>query len=388
MRAGLVVLSTVLSLVAVELYMRRIAPPAPPMDGFLDPESPLDGIQLHRNRSTTVQEFGRTIALRTNGLGLRDRDHEIATEGLRVAFLGDSFTYGLGVHEHERFTDRIDVALGEALPSISPAVHNVSISGIGQVHEELLLREVWSEIRPHVVVLMFCEDNDIDENLLWNPRSPGNERVETREELARKLAHRLAVADTLYRHSAIVRFLRHHRLRESIERELDVLERWAVEAGEDRQQLIRGEVQRRFLQAFATRFDDDWEVTELLLDRIRQTVEQSGARFVLARAPSRFAVDMEAWDRAVEIYCAESETLSTDCDALDRDHTARRLASYAASRDVLFIDPGVSLSSASRDEDLYYPLPDIHWTALGHARVAEVLAAQLIPLLREQSHTR
>jgi len=60
--------------------------------------------------------------------------------------------------EHERFTD----ILRDRLPAYHIA--NVGVTAYGTDQEYLLLERVWDRIRPNVVVLMVCVDNDRIEN--------------------------------------------------------------------------------------------------------------------------------------------------------------------------------------------------------------------------------
>jgi hypothetical protein len=95
----------------------------------------------------------RTVSVRHNSLGLRDG--ELSRDGKPVMmFLGDSFVWGLDVEASERFTDLL-----------KPRIANYDIlaagvSGYGTDQEYLLLRRLWPLVKPAVVVLVFCADND------------------------------------------------------------------------------------------------------------------------------------------------------------------------------------------------------------------------------------
>jgi hypothetical protein len=68
------------------------------------------------------------------------------------------------------------------------------------------------------------------------------------------------------------------------------------------------------------------------------------------------------------------------CGPVDREHTAARLAAYAKTHGITFVDPGSGLRArAAHGEKLYLP-EDIHLGPLGHLRVGESLAQAIVPL--------
>lgn len=98
----------------------------------------------------------RTISIRHNSKGFRDREHGPKTSP-RIAFLGDSFVWGFDVEQAERFTEKLQ----SRIPNWE--VLNWGVSGYGTDQEYLLLQRVFDEYRPDVVVLLFC-GNDPDDN--------------------------------------------------------------------------------------------------------------------------------------------------------------------------------------------------------------------------------
>ncbi len=109
--------------------------------------------------ANTVGAFGgsRTITVRHNSLGLRDVEPDRAGRPT-VVFLGDSFVWGYDVEESERFTELLRGDL------VGMRIVNAGISGYGTDQEYLLLNRIWGTVAPNVVVLIFCVDNDRDDN--------------------------------------------------------------------------------------------------------------------------------------------------------------------------------------------------------------------------------
>lgn len=68
--------------------------------------------------------------------------------------IGDSFVWGVDAEVNERFTD----LLRSRLSSIT--IVNAGASGYGTDQEYLLLQRIWATIRPSIVLLIFCTDND------------------------------------------------------------------------------------------------------------------------------------------------------------------------------------------------------------------------------------
>ncbi len=100
---------------------------------------------------------GRFIEVVNNSRGFRDAEHVLGTKP-RMIFLGDSFVWGYDVEQWERFTEK----LRASIPSWS--IYNLGVSGYGTDQEYLLLRRQFEFYRPQIVFLIFCRDNDDDDN--------------------------------------------------------------------------------------------------------------------------------------------------------------------------------------------------------------------------------
>lgn len=103
--------------------------------------------------STGVIKTFRTTQYKHNSLGLRDEEFTSDAKPT-IMFLGDSFVWGLDSQADERFTELLKPKLPDY--KIVPA----GVSGYGTDQEYLLLKRLWPTIKPAVVVLIVCAQND------------------------------------------------------------------------------------------------------------------------------------------------------------------------------------------------------------------------------------
>jgi hypothetical protein len=107
--------------------------------------------------SDSVVTNARTIHVHHNSLGLRDDEFSLDAKPT-IMFLGDSFVWGLDAEADERFSEILKARI---------AGHKIlaaGVSGYGTDQEYLLLKRLWPKVRPAVVVLIFCTQNDRDDN--------------------------------------------------------------------------------------------------------------------------------------------------------------------------------------------------------------------------------
>jgi hypothetical protein len=158
---GLLVFSGVIvvALFAAELLLRAIDFSEPSHSEVgeayqFDPELGWVPVPNAASQQTTSN---RTISVKHNGVGLRERElSDIAPD--RILFLGDSFTYGYDAEVNERFSN----ILQKELPQYG--IVNAGVSGYGTDQEFLLMKRLWNQVKPKYVVLTFCVDNDRDDN--------------------------------------------------------------------------------------------------------------------------------------------------------------------------------------------------------------------------------
>jgi hypothetical protein len=102
--------------------------------------------------SGTITTF-RTTHFKHNNLGLRDEEFTLDAKPT-IMILGDSFVWGADSEADERFTE----LLKPKLPDYK--ILATGVAGYGTDQEYLLAQRVWAKVKPAVVVLIFCSDND------------------------------------------------------------------------------------------------------------------------------------------------------------------------------------------------------------------------------------
>jgi hypothetical protein len=107
--------------------------------------------------STSLATNARTVQVHHNSLGLRD-DELTAEARPTILFLGDSFVWGLDAEAHERFSELLKPRIA------SHRILAAGISGYGTDQQYLLLQKLWPQVRPAIVVLVFCTMNDRGDN--------------------------------------------------------------------------------------------------------------------------------------------------------------------------------------------------------------------------------
>jgi len=106
------------------------------------------------------EEFEYRISINKYGMRQHPVDKDHKASNYRIAVLGDSFVWGIGVNDQSRFTEILE----RLLPGSE--VLNFGVSGYGPIQYYLLLDKVIS-FRPDLVILSFCLANDFEDNVFY-----------------------------------------------------------------------------------------------------------------------------------------------------------------------------------------------------------------------------
>lgn len=106
------------------------------------------------------EEFEYTISINKYGMRQHPVDKDHKARDYRIAVLGDSFVWGIGVADESRFTEILE----RLLPGTE--VLNFGVSGYGPIQYYLMLDEV-TQFNPDLVILSFCLANDYEDNVFY-----------------------------------------------------------------------------------------------------------------------------------------------------------------------------------------------------------------------------
>jgi len=158
---SLMIISTLFALFLSEIALRLIGLEplyvSPERDRFWKYDSLLGWAHQPGQEGIFETPQFRT-AVRINEKGLRDRGHSYEPENdvERVLVLGDSFAWGYGVEESERFSQLLEKSLGVE-------VINASVSGYSTDQELLWYRNEGIKYETNLVILVIA-GNDVGDN--------------------------------------------------------------------------------------------------------------------------------------------------------------------------------------------------------------------------------
>lgn len=118
---------------------------APPLLEF-------DDALLWKLKSDQPSTVVATTAIITNAHGLRESEPVNDTADVRILVLGDDFSFGWGVQERERFSERLEYLVRLLQPGRSVQVLNASQPMYGVDQQEVLLAGLMDVFKPQVVM--------------------------------------------------------------------------------------------------------------------------------------------------------------------------------------------------------------------------------------------
>jgi hypothetical protein len=298
---GLIVagLAAVIAALVLEVGLRVAGPTVPPRTSQRDDHR---GTARIPGAAFLYTSEGRGH-VRINAAGFRDDEWRLEKPAgtIRIALLGDSYVEAMQVEEHERFGEVAERLLNEsrALGQTVEVMH-FGVSGYGTAQELQTLRhEVW-KYRPDLVVLAMLPANDIRNN------SPALEQDSGRPYFVFKDGQ--LVLDDSFRRSpehnrgafyrtAMWLVDRSHLATASMNAARSALGRRSRQTQRDNAGAPAGFEEEAGLDVWVyaeprdPRQQEAWQLTEAIVDRMRQEVADHGARFLVMVLPSGRQVD-------------------------------------------------------------------------------------------------
>lgn len=316
-----------------------------------------------------------------NSLGFRDREVDVKKpDGVRrVLVLGDSFVFGVGLKNEERFSDMLQRMLPDDVQVI-----NCGVPGWGTDQEMLFYETSLRRLKPDLVLLTFLMQNDVVNNALAGPLI----EVGTKPRF-------LCSGDGLTMEAAVPpaklsfglrakRWLRKSRLLLFVKRRFDMREyRHHVE--EDPRFLTHGYESHRHLSHWSVydmrggdAIDDAWCVTERVLTRLAKDCRTDSAELMVLAFPSKPEVD-EPWRAEM------MRRTGVDPAHVDFAQPYRKLEPLCAQLGVAYYYPIDTFRSAAGSDTLFFD-HDAHPNARANALVASLLRDALAPWVAHAPH--
>ncbi|MCX7816184.1 MAG: GDSL-type esterase/lipase family protein [Syntrophales bacterium] len=320
-----------------------------------------------------------TCHVKQNRYGFRGREipHE-RSEKKRLLVLGDSYTWGFGVDENKIFTALLDQK-GEW------EVLNLGVSGYGTDQELLLWQIQGKKWKPDVVLLMVNLWTDLWDNIssqrygyekpffildrtgklvLSNVPVPRKKAPQSKFHVNESEVTPFWVRLLGYSHLAATLVntgTKFSSIRNFLEKKNIIPARQGGFEWEA----------RMYTSPRDEEMKNSWSVTTALILRLAREVNAEGGKLIVAVAPGPAQVYPEIW----------IQTLGKRPN-LDPTYPDRFLYSWCRDNGISFIDLLNPLrEAANSNPHLYFPV-NLHWTAAGHAVVAEVLAREIPKIIK------
>jgi hypothetical protein len=336
-----------------------------------------------------VYEFeGKTIVETSNLDGLRGPEHprEKPPGEVRVLALGDSFCEGYLVNDDEVFSAVLERSWRDS-PKLS--VLNAGVAGYSTDQELMYFRETGVMYHPDVTVVFFF-DNDVwfntqvDEYRSRKPRfALSGDGLAVEGVPVPPPANAAATAPEprgFFRvHFRVARLISERAVRVAWLRGAGA----ARDSGDQRSTLpstpvdLPGEFEV-YRREQPKEIRDAWRVTEAILGELKREVEATAGHLAVFYVPTVAAIYPDAWEATKQQWGLNDQEWTVE-------QVEPMLAKVCARQRIDFIHSISRLRGAAHGPDaagepLYYR-EDGHWTAAGHAAVAEILRYYLFDVI-------
>ncbi len=317
------------------------------------------GLALHYPGITRyLPQYGHSVSF--NSAGMRDRDHRIEKPPgvFRILLLGDSFMEALQVPLEAALPSLLEVELTDRTGR-SVEVVNAGVSGWGTDDELRYLTEYGLQYQPDLVVVAMTLHNDISDNLRedWNTIRQGRLAEQPRAPMpymTYKIVELKAFLATRFQLYQLWRRARHRGEIVQTRRQLD------------------SHIVQLFREPTPERIARGYELTELLLERMKEVTAAAGGQVAVVLLPLR----VQLTDSSFADFVRAAG--STE-DGMPPGKPQRIVTSIADSLGIPVIDllPAFRQWSADSAAPLYLEW-DGHWNEAGHRLAAGVVVNGLV----------
>ncbi|MGQ0665961.1 MAG: SGNH/GDSL hydrolase family protein [Nitrospiraceae bacterium] len=318
-----------------------------------------DGVSiLEPNAAKYPPQFYQEV--RTNSLGMRDREHLIEKPAgvFRILLLGDSFMEALQVSFEESFPHLLEGFLGERL-TFPVEVISAGVSGWGTDDQLTYLMRYGVKLKPDLVLIAMTLHNDVSDNLSekFHYMLDGQLYEKPRQEIS--------LTDFVILKAKIALGQNSH-LTQLAKRYQNV--RKARDAG------IRLDAHVTNLLMTEPSYDIQvgWDMTHQLLAKTKTVAEASGAKMVICLLPLWMQVSGE---RLANF--AKSQGLDLAEIRLEQPQQVMSEWGDRTGTEIIDLLPGFRQSMKNGQRDLVLGV-DEHWNEAGHRLAASIVAEDLV----------
>ena len=319
-----------------------------------------------------------------NSSGMREnREINPPKKKRRMLFLGDSFTWGFGVAENERFTELIENRLNQK----DWEVLNMGVSGYSTDQEYLLFEQQGIQFDPDLVVLCFLSTNDIVGNYstamygknkpLYQLKSDGSRIELSNTPLAFYSVYEKSTKGSVFSefhwfikmNSFAYKFLRR--------KKNDMMMRLS-----GNNLMIKKTADQFFVfdERLPDKFADGWLITEKLLQKFQERCKEIGAEFVVFVFPRKNQLDPTLWKQTLEAYRLDPSYYKVDLP----DSMLLSICEKNGLQCFSLLD--AFQYAHKQGEELYFRT-DGHWNAKGHELAAEEIYNKLDDIIQRVDTT-
>ena len=372
-------ISAIVSLVILEIFLRIFHP------------LPLSPLEMHvfRLKSSEYYQkdaelrwrprksiYGRhdkagsfSTTFRTNSEGFRDKEYELEKpkEICRIIAIGDSFTWGYGVNDHEIYTERLE----EMLPKTE--VINLGVTAYSLQQEILYFKREGLKYAPDIVILGFCL-NDIyqphhgDLEKRATIVTPINRQIVLPVQSITSKSRVINFKQYLYRKSTLFRFVM-ERINSN-----KALVKTLVSLG------IKGSLKgfealdinlMPALRDYPESLEKSWKETRLELLQLKQLTTDLGIRLIIVVIPSVQTIQHKSFEHAIVYSIFDQEDF-------DLDKPYRLLGNFAEKQSIEFVNPVNLFQKRTHEGSSLYLKRDMHFNAVGHDLLAQAIAEHIL----------
>ena len=366
----LAAVSTVVTYVLVDLaagffLIQRLSPPLV-----------ADQYVHHRMVPSSLSSFSQQdfhYVQRVNNLGMRGDDVVVAkpAKTFRILTLGDSFTMGKGVQDHETFSVLLQKQLREQLAACPAAptveVLNGGVDSYAPILSYLSLTRTLGQLSPDVIIENLDVSDLVQETAyrqIATRDSEGHITGVPQAERSGSMTER--IRDWTERHLFITRALIFYLIERANYRDLTV--RSVVEQA-------NAEIAAHTLAEDTEPRDEQWGRIFESLGMMKQYADDHQAAFYLTVYPWGHQVSYKEWVPGRSAFMTADQHPS--------DKSRFTVQQMGRERGITVIDLFPAFRAYHGGQPLYFA-HDMHWTAAGHQVTAAALAEQLLPSFKER----